>query len=299
MRRRDIASLLFAIATFPVDYLVIALLPSVSIIVVVFATVGLLGTATYLYFTGKERTEPSIVCSNCQNRFVPHVLTHPVLRVVEGHVFAKARCPRCGTQMQFETHADNSAASFLFGTDQALNRLRQINIVLPSGETVSRQVRFYSILIGIPIRSENARQLKLKYRLLNSPVSNAISELEKIPIPVNPFVTVGWKRPEAFNEKDTQHFACAITDWTSIKEPFTLTAGDTHLSLTMFGVFFTLEGGDAVYFPSRAHQAAIVMPAKFQVELYAEAEKKPETLLSRFEIDAQNWNSFPVTEIAQ
>jgi Ca2+/Na+ antiporter len=60
MRRRGIASFLFAIATFPVDYLVITLLPSFSIIPVAVATVTLLAIATYLWFSGKPQGQETI-----------------------------------------------------------------------------------------------------------------------------------------------------------------------------------------------------------------------------------------------
>ena len=53
MRRREIASVIFALAAFPVDYLVYTLLPSISTVVVLLVTIVMLAIATFLWFTGK------------------------------------------------------------------------------------------------------------------------------------------------------------------------------------------------------------------------------------------------------
>ncbi len=51
---RDIASLLFALAAVPVDYLAYMLLPSISIWLIGIFTIGLLVCATVLWLTGKK-----------------------------------------------------------------------------------------------------------------------------------------------------------------------------------------------------------------------------------------------------
>lgn len=77
MSRRDIASFLFAIAAFPIDYLVYTLLPSVSTIAVGVVTVVMLGIAALLWITGKteepkpvavleEETEPTLSVDEIQ-----------------------------------------------------------------------------------------------------------------------------------------------------------------------------------------------------------------------------------------
>jgi hypothetical protein len=54
MQRREIASIIFAVAAFPVDYLVYTMLPSISTIAIAIATIVLLAIATVIWFSGKK-----------------------------------------------------------------------------------------------------------------------------------------------------------------------------------------------------------------------------------------------------
>jgi FtsZ-interacting cell division protein ZipA len=86
MQRRQIASILFFVATFPVDYLVYTLLPSISTIIIAIITIALLVIACGLWFSEKKEGEekgekrPSEVQkSNFRNR-----VENEIISILEG-----------------------------------------------------------------------------------------------------------------------------------------------------------------------------------------------------------------------
>jgi hypothetical protein len=76
--RREIASILFAVATISVDYLVYILFPSIPTIDIVVVTVGILAIATILYITGKKgpSVEEAIRRSTQQKKVADKLDTH-------------------------------------------------------------------------------------------------------------------------------------------------------------------------------------------------------------------------------
>lgn len=242
-----------------------------------------------------EKPESSIVCQTCGNTFAPRGLSNPVLHIETGGlVFADTLCPGCGEAVRFAAK-DNTMGTFVISIAELLENstMREIRVRLPSGEMASRQARFFTIGVGIPVGSENATNLKLLYR---HPNSNELYELEKIPPNGTTSITVQWNRPEKFLPAVPDHFATAFLDGAKVKN-FTLTAGLDYLNMSLFVLFFTIEGSDTLYFPSIVNQPAFVMPVKIRTEIYAEADKKPQTLLKRLEIQAQTWEKARVTEI--
>jgi hypothetical protein len=191
------------------------------------------------------------------------------------------------------TAAERLAQSFVISTTQEPEnvRMREIHVQLPSGEIVRREANFYIVSIGLPVGSENAQDFKL---LLKNPYANYTDELWNISVTGIPSILVPWNFKQKPRPETCDDFAAAVLE-AKIRH-LTLTAGLNHLHLVGFVLFFTIRDCDAIYFPT-FNQRKADMHTKFETALYAEATNRPQTLLKRFEIDAQRWDSVSVREL--
>lgn len=247
--------------------------------------------------------ENRIQCPTCPERFVPRGVSskNPVLHLDNnGGMYYYTLCPACGNSVRSPTE-DSTLGVFVVSTKQPLSSMHQIDVLVPSGETISREARFYGVSIGVPLKAENALNLKLLYCPLGlkdqgQPVQVAPAELDKIPIYPTPTMTVKWENPRQFRSNNPEDFASALIEGGRIREQ-NLSTGTDQLHLAIFVVLFTVEGSDLVFFPSHANKSGVEMAAKFQVEVYAEANNKPLTFLTKLDVQVHDWQTIKVVKV--
>jgi hypothetical protein len=183
--------------------------------------------------------------------------------------------------------------SFVVSTAQEPENLkmREIRIQLASGEILTREANFYTVSIGVPVGSENAEEFKLQLRHTDTIYKD---ELWNISTTGVPYILVPWNVKQKPRPETCDDFATAVLE-ARIRH-FTLTAGANSLNQAVLVLFYTLRDCEDIYFPT-FNQKKTDMHTKFQVELYAEAAKRPNTLLKRFEISGRNWDSVSVREL--
>lgn len=172
-------------------------------------------------------------------------------------------------------------------------KMREIHVLLPSGEVMKREAHFFIVRIGVPMGTQNAEEIKLLYR---HPTSNDLFELQNIQATGVPHIIVRWASQDIFLSNVPEKFATALVDAKEGKvQHLNLTSGEHHVPLVPLVFFFTVSGSDAVYFPS-SYMRAYIMPIKFETELYIEAKGRRQKLLTILEVNAERWDNVAVSE---
>lgn len=175
-------------------------------------------------------------------------------------------------------------------------KMREIRVQAPSGQIFKKDANFYTVAIAVPSNSENAVDFKIFFRKPNTGDAIHLYELYKIPTTGLPYMFVPWNSPNPFRPDVTFHFAGAVR-MTVIKQAFTLAATTgPRLGFAPFVFLYTIRDNNRVFVPTNSAWD-VEMPAKFQTEVWAEANNKAKTRLARLEVDARTWDNISVTEL--